>query len=240
MIPITDTDRTFWEEMAQSRWGQYLSGIESTTLRLALEHFERPGEALEVGCEGGRWSRSLASCGWKMTCLDINADTLAVCRRRIPSALCLLYAADSQQFPINSRSIDLLISIEVPINETAWFASEAARVLRPDGLMVCTFNNLDSYRGRLANLRASLSGDEPQYITGYSACRRRLTEAGLTIMHETGFAWLPFGRGSNSRWVPSLVQLERQFGLRRIVRYSPWVATVAKPTCHKNRESCLD
>lgn len=196
-------------------------------LRDALSRFERPGTSLEVGCEGGRWSKLLADAGWEVTCTDINPEALAVCQRRIPDARCILCSPDDQRFPADDHSVDLLLAIEVPVSEETWFGGEVVRVLRPGGVAVCTFNNRRSYRGRLANLRSAVRGCAPYYVADYTTCRRRLIDAGLTLCGETGFAWFPFGRGSNSVLVPLFVRLEQTLGLRRFVRYSPWVAVVA-------------
>ncbi|MGE0376066.1 MAG: hypothetical protein AB7I48_08805 [Planctomycetaceae bacterium] len=91
MIP-TSTDRsTFWETIAESRWGKYLSGVEFAAITDAFSRFDAPAAALEVGCEGGRWSRFLADAGWMMTCIDVNPAALAVCQDRIPAARCPLH-----------------------------------------------------------------------------------------------------------------------------------------------------
>ena len=221
MIQSNSEQHTFWEGMAQSRWGKYLSDVEMAALRDALSRFDAPADALEIGCEGGRWSRMLADAGWSTTCTDIDPDALAVCQQRIPAARCLLSAPEDQRLPVDDESADLLLSIEVPISEEPWFAEEVARVLRPGGVAVCTFHNRRSYRGRLVNLRWLLGGGEVHYQADYTTCRRRLTEAGFAVCRETGFAWLPFSRGSDSPLVPLCTRLERQIWLRRLVHHSP-------------------
>lgn len=229
MIHSSSPQQTFWEQKAASRWGQYLSEMESAALREALSRFRSPGAALEVGCEGGRWSKLLADAGWTLTCTDINAEMLRVCQQRIPHARCILSNTNDQRLPVEDQSVDLLVSIQVPVVEEPWFASEVARVLRPGGVAVCTFNNRRSYRGKLVNIRSALHGWEPFYIADYETCRQRFVEAGFSFCRETGYAWFPFSRGSNSRLIPLFVGLERSLGLRRLVRFSPWVAVVAEP-----------
>ncbi len=228
MIQSDTRQQTFWERMAKSRWGEYLSDVERGVLREALARFETPGEAVEIGCEGGRWSRTLADAGWSTTCTDIDPDALAACQQGIPSARCLLAAPDDSSFPIEDDSADLLLSIEVPISEEPWFADEVARVLRPGGIAVCTFHNSRSFRAGLVNLRSLLGGGERHYHASYTTCRRRLTDAGLSLCRETGFAWFPFSRGSDSQLVPWCARLEHRIGLRTIIRYSPWVAVIVK------------
>jgi hypothetical protein len=49
---------TFTERIAlTTAWGRYLTEIEQQAMDAALVLFPRPSDALEVGCQGGRWSR---------------------------------------------------------------------------------------------------------------------------------------------------------------------------------------
>src|ERR1022692_4349453 len=81
---------TYWEEAATTRWGRYLSQIEERGIRQAAFLAGKPNQALEIGCDGGRWSRLLADVGWQMTCIDVNPKTLAACQQKVPAAKCVL------------------------------------------------------------------------------------------------------------------------------------------------------
>ena len=62
--------RTFWEGVSHTTWGRYISGAERTALILSdkLIKFNTKPEisALDVGCDGGRWSMLLKKRGWKI------------------------------------------------------------------------------------------------------------------------------------------------------------------------------
>lgn len=167
MESVNPAETTFWENMATRRWGRYLTSVENQAIQTALRRFTEPGDAVEIGCEGGRWSRMLADHGWRVVCTDVCPDALATCQQRIPDAECYLVDPHDQKFPVASESCDLLLAIEVPINGEPWFAPEVSRVLRPGGVAVCTFQNRDSYRGRLVNLRSHFRRRPVHYKAGY-------------------------------------------------------------------------
>jgi SAM-dependent methyltransferase len=217
---------TFWEEVAETRWGSYLTARERAALEQACARL-RPGLAVELGCEGGRWSRLLAERGWRLICTEVDAETLAICQRRLPEATCVLVDGREERIPAAAGSARLLVAIEVPpVVERASFPAEAARVLEPGGLLVCTYHNPRSLRGivyRLAARRRPYYSGRP-----YSAFRAALRRAGLEVVAEEGLAWLPFSRSSNSRLVPALTSLEAKVGLRSRARASPLVVLTAQ------------
>jgi hypothetical protein len=65
MLPVANEDTarsrpeqqlTPWERENAMRWGRYLAAAEQRALELGAALVACPGAALEVGCEGGRWS----------------------------------------------------------------------------------------------------------------------------------------------------------------------------------------
>ena len=219
---------TFWETAADTRWGNYITEIERTALLAAHAAFPKPGAGLEVGCEGGRWSRMLADLGWQMTATDVDAAVLDVCQARNPSVHCVLVSPDDQQFPVGPASVDLLLCLEVPpVVNQSWFFAEAARVVKPGGKLVGNLNNLLSWRGAAVKLKSTLGRRRQFYATTYPAFRRSLRAHGFTIDAAQGCCWPPFGRHSDSRLVPLATGLEQTFGLQRLPSISPWVVYTA-------------
>lgn len=224
-----DAPGTHWERVATTRWGTYISEVERRALLKAHELAPEPGEALEVGAEGGRWSELLSDLGWSMTCTDVNPDTLQRCQQRVPEATCIVVDRDSTTLPVETGSVGLLACIEVmEIFGKPWFTQEAARVVAPGGLMMGVFTNGRSPRGLVKRLTASITGELDRYARGYPPWRADLERAGLEVVHEEGICWWPFTRASNSPLIPAAVALERRLGLRRLTSISPWVVLVAR------------
>ena len=191
-----------------------------------------PDFALEVGCEGGRWVRVLCDAGWRMRVTDIDADVIAICRERNPSAECLLVSPSDITLQAEDATVGLLMCLEVlPVITSNWFIPECARVLKPGGWVVATYYNSLSLRGWAYRLKYRLKGqsEAPYYRSlPYHKYRRKWREVGFRIACEDGYAWGPFSRRSDSPLIPLATGLERACGLNRIVAFSPCVAFIAQ------------
>jgi len=221
-IELTD-----WERVALSRWGKYVTKVEHQSIALAASMARPPAEALEIGCEGGRWSKMLADQGWKMTCIDVDRTTLDICQQKVPAANCYLADPRDKNIPEPNAKFSLLLCVEVaPVIHSDWFLAEAARVLKPGGIMVAVAWNRKSLRGFISRRNAS-APDSPFYSESYAEWRRRAVACGFRFESERGFCWAPFSRRSNSPLVPLIVPLERAFRLDSFPSVSPWVTTIA-------------
>lgn len=220
---------TYWEVAAQSFWGSYISAAEKEAILRAHELAGDPASALEIGCEGGRWSRLLSERGWKMTCTDVDSKVLDVCQERLPFASCILADPECEEIPCAANSVALLLCVEVPpVIKASWFPAECRRVLTEGGLMVGVFFNLHSWRGLLAHATASMRRSYDYFDHSYASWRKSLRGNGFTMVHERGLCWFPFRRSSNSRIVPSCVAIERCLGLQKLPELSPWVVFIAR------------
>jgi SAM-dependent methyltransferase len=223
-----------------TRWGRYLTKIEQRAISEGLRLFKGPSAALEVGCQGGRWSAMLADKGWRLTCTDVDDTTLHSCQTRIPAANCILVKPEDQQIPCATGSAELLLCIEVfPVIDSDWFAAEARRVLRPGGVLVGVFLNRRSLRGLFVLLRNKVAASQcPPYAShlyshSYIQWKSKLQRLMFEVIFERGFCWFPFPRESNSPLIPLCTVAERALGLQHLSGFSPWVAFVARKTKNK-------
>jgi SAM-dependent methyltransferase len=226
--------KTFWDGAADTTWGAYLTDAERRVLLRALELAPRDGDAMEVGCEGGRWSRYVVDRRGSAICTDIDPGVLELCAQRLPQARCVLSRPEDERLPAGDRDLAMLLVFEVPpVTSGTWFAAEAARVLGPGGILAFSHDNPASIRA-LAHRAAALvdpGRTTPHgYYRGpsYARLRQSLVRTGFEMIHEEGLAWAPFGRLSNSRLVPAAVRAERALGLRRLASVSPWVLAIAR------------
>jgi SAM-dependent methyltransferase len=223
--------QTYWEAVAETRWGAYITRYERRELLAAATSLRRPGTALEVGCEGGRWSRLLADLGWRLVCTDVDATTLALCAERIPEATCVLVDSADTRLPCDDAAVQLLLAYEVdPVTSASWFPSEAARVLAAGGILVCTFLNRRSVRGAAYLALHRLGRRRHDYYVGptYGAYRRALRDTGLEPVRQLGLGWAPFTRNSDASLIPLATALEQVLGLRRLPALSPLVVVTAR------------
>src|SRR5207245_7711329 len=145
---------TYWESAATTKWGSYLTELERQSILQGQSLAGKPTRALEVGCEGGRWSKMLADLGWQMTCIDVNRQCLDECQRKAPHAKCILANPADRAIPCDSGAVALLLCIEVaPVIQSDWFLSEAHRLLGNNGVLVGVLLNRASWRGLLTRMK---------------------------------------------------------------------------------------
>jgi SAM-dependent methyltransferase len=224
-----------WDRVAQkTTWGRYLTDVERQVIVQGLEWIEQPGHALDLGCGSGRWSSLLAERGWTLTCTDVSEPALAICRRKVPSAACILMQPGDRTFPAETASAQLALCIEVvPLIESSWFIGELRRVLAERGLFIGVYLNGRSLRGLAWRLKQRLSNGRNGvsfYQNSYPAWRERLLASGFEMLHEESCCWGPFARDSNSPFVPACAKLERALRLHRVVTWSPWIVFIARRT----------
>jgi SAM-dependent methyltransferase len=224
-----NTRTTFWEDVATTRWGAYTSDVARRAILRAHELSPVPTTAVDLGCEGGRWSKLLTDLGWNMVCTDVDEEVLRLCQKRIPTAKCLLAKPGGNTLECSSQSADLLLCMEVPpVIHSQWFLLEAERVLRDRGLIVGVFWNRMSFRAMFVNCVNERNSGSALYQRSYSSWKRNLPLRGFRMLYEEGYCWFPFRRKSNSIFIPYFIRLERRLHLHRLIKFSPWIAFIAQ------------
>jgi SAM-dependent methyltransferase len=91
------------------------------------------GPCLELGCGTGVHAASVRELGWTPVGVDLSAGMLRYARGRLPTA-----QADAERLPIRDGSVPAAIAVMVHTDMPAYPAvlAEAARVLRPGGVLV--------------------------------------------------------------------------------------------------------
>lgn len=194
---------------------------------LLLEAFlaAAPGpRVLDVGAGSGTFTNQLSSRGFEVTSTDVTEEALGVLRSRVSGAV---VRADATSLPFTDSSFDSVVLGEVleHVVSDRTALAEAARVLRPDGILAITvprnpawYSQSDRWAGHVRRYtRARLEG--PVTEAGFDI---RTCEAwGFPISalyHRTVFEWVVSRRAtsnpslrSGSRILSVLLQLDRLF-----------------------------
>ncbi len=157
--------------------------------------------ALDLGCGSGRHALLLAQLGFgRVIAVDPNAQSLEQARRRCQQAHAgvELVRAGADSLPLRPASVDVIVSWGVLFvlggpRQTRAALDEAARVLRPGGLLIADWRTADDDLKRGARQvqpdTFALPADAPAALAGaiYSFWTREqaaalLSAAGLTLI----------------------------------------------------------
>jgi ubiquinone/menaquinone biosynthesis C-methylase UbiE len=210
------TKETHWESAAKTRMGKYLTSLETAFIAKAFDPLTSRF-VIDIGAEAGRFS--LLAANSKVSVVGIDIDAYSLRRLKQKNKDVTVVQADARHIPFKNSSFDEVFMVEVldyipQLEETV---GDCYRVLKADCPFVLSFGNQSSLKAKLRVLRGK------SYTHSYRTVMKSLSKTGFKVTDQLGYSWLPFGRMSQSRFVPLLAGAERIFGLRRLPRFSPWV-----------------
>lgn len=138
------------------------------------------GVVLDVGCGTGRVSEALAAAGRTVVGVDHSSGMLRVAAQKLPLDRCTLIRADARQLPVGDGVFDAVVCSGVLHHVPDWpkILGEAARVLRPEGVLVVREPNADYAAwafGPIERLVARLASATPPLDVGQSSHERPLS-----------------------------------------------------------------
>ncbi|MHB0886120.1 MAG: class I SAM-dependent methyltransferase [Bacillota bacterium] len=193
----------FYDSHAENEWTRLERHRTefAVTMRALVEHLPKPpARILDVGGGPGRYAIALAGRGHQVTLLDLSANLLAVARERAAEARVTLddyvhgNALDLTAFGRDSFDAVLLMG---PLYHLLTGADrrravrQAARVLRPGGLLFASFIS------RYAPFR-DVAKYEPEWLVQHAEEATKLLRAG-TLPSPEGFTDAHFAHPSEIR-----------------------------------------
>ncbi|HVE34753.1 MAG TPA: methyltransferase domain-containing protein [Gemmatimonadaceae bacterium] len=154
---------------AYDRWARTYDTDANTTRDLDADVLRQSSlaidgrDVLEVGCGTGKNTRWLAARARRVVAMDFSPGMLDVARGRVPSERVTLVQHDiRERWPVDDASVDLVIGnlILEHVSNVAPIFAEAARVLRPGGVMYsCELHPYRQLRGGQAHFTDEWSGE---------------------------------------------------------------------------------
>ena len=223
--PFDLSVETHWETAAKTKMGKYLTNLETDFISRSIDLSKENITVMDVGAEAGRFS--LLAANSKATVVSVDVNSYALKRLKLKTKKVNIIQADARYLPLKDEVFDVVFMIEVLdyIPELEQALTECNRTLKPNGSSILSFGNKSSLKAKLKAMQGK------SYRHSYKKVMQCLSKAGFMVKRKRGYSWLPFGRTSQSGLVPVLSGCERIFGLRRVVRFSPWVIIhVTKPS----------
>lgn len=154
---------------AYDRWSRTYDTDSNTTRDLDAEVLRRSSlaidgrDVLELGCGTGKNTGWIAERARRVIGMDFSPGMLEVARARVPLDRVTLVQHDvRERWPVDDASVDLVIGnlILEHLSSVAPIFAEAARVLRPSGLMYsCELHPYRQLRGGQAHFTDEWSGE---------------------------------------------------------------------------------
>ena len=210
------SEETHWERAAKTRMGKYLTRMETEFIFKSIKP-SQTCTVMDVGAEAGRFS--LLASDKNATVIGIDIDSYGLKRLKLKTKDINVIQADARKIPLKDGAFDAIFMIEVLdyITELDEALTECHRTLKSNAPLILSFGNKSSLKSQLRELRGKA------YRHSYNRVMRSLSKTGFLAVRKMGYSWLPFGRTSESRFVPFLARLEKLLALRRIPSLSPWV-----------------
>jgi ubiquinone/menaquinone biosynthesis C-methylase UbiE len=214
------SEETHWEKAAKTRMGKYLTRVEMDFIFNSIDPSQM-NAIMDVGAEAGRFS--LLATDSNATVIGIDIHSYGLKRLKLKTKRVNVIQADARRIPLKDETFDAIFMIEVLdyIPELGEALKECHRTLKSNAPVILSFGNKSSFKSKLRGLRGK------SYRHSYGMVMRFLFKTGFAVRKKTGYSWLPFGRTSESRFVPFLAAIEKLFALRRIPSLSPWVIVYA-------------
>ena len=197
--------------------GKYLTKIETDFISKSIDLSQSNITVMDVGAEAGRFS--LLAANSKAIVVSVDVNSYALKRLKLKNKEVNIIQADAKYLPLRDALFDVVFMNEVVdyISELDQALSECKRTLKTNASSILSFGNKSSIKAKLKAMQGK------SYRHSYKGVMQCLSKTGFLVKKKTGYSWLPFGRTSQSGAVPFLARFERFFGLRRVVRFSPWV-----------------
>lgn len=216
---------THWEKAAKTRMGKYLTNLETDFISKSIDLSKENIAVIDVGAEAGRFS--LLAANNKTCAVSVDINSYGLKRLKLKTKQVNIIQADARNLPLKDEILDVVFMIEVLdyIPELDQALTECKRILKPNAYSILSFGNKTSLKAKLKSIQRK------PYRHSYKEVMQCLTRVGFIAKRKTGYSWLPFGRTSQNRLVAIMAACERIFGLRKIVRFSPWVIIhITKPS----------
>jgi ubiquinone/menaquinone biosynthesis C-methylase UbiE len=208
------------KETYDTRMGRYRSHIQHEFIvKNASNKFNN---ILDICGGSGRIVIPLVKNAGSITVVDINAEALQALKERNLgiSTVC----GDFSKIEFKDK-YSLVLCVEGPdyFKDLPAFFSKAESLMTPDGKLIFTYTNPNSWRYFIKKLKHIRKPITSLHVIKYKELQTILNTLGLKINDCHGFYWMPLPIFSNSKLVPLFQFTEKVFNLSRWFSQSPWL-----------------
>lgn len=147
--------------------------------------YKRAGNLLDVGCATGGFLLGMRNQGaWTLAGVEVNPAVAALAREQY-SLNVFTGALEEAQYPTASFDAITLWGVFEHLHDPLQTLAEIHRILRPDGIVVISVPNFDSWNAKLFGTTwAGLDAPRHLYLFTPEILSAFLTKAGFTVIEQ--------------------------------------------------------
>lgn len=216
----------FWDYHRTTTMGRYLFDREYAFVEEHADSLPAHAKLIDVCCGPGYFTTNLRKKGKQIFGFDFSATALEMFQNN--SAEVPLALADAMKLPVSAECVDGVIATQclIYLDHDIFFA-EAARALRPGGLLIFDAVNHFSYKG-IAKLYVRRASQLPRNMLKYADIVHSLKNCGFAVKQVRGYNWPPFLRESNHKMVHITAMIEKGLRLESLYKVSPKILVAAQ------------
>jgi 2-polyprenyl-3-methyl-5-hydroxy-6-metoxy-1,4-benzoquinol methylase len=195
-----------------NRMGKYKTKVQ---LDFILKNIGNSNTIFDMGGGSGRFAIPLIKLGFDVTVIDLDQGAIDLCKKKgIKKAIC------GNVLDYNQERFDAAIAMELfLVTEPDAIISHAYNILNPEGVLIFTCVNKNSWRYKLRKLRKNRSYNYDKY--SYEEYLELISKNRFEIIETKGFVWMPFKVNSNNILIPVFAKLEKFLRLSKWLSQSP-------------------
>lgn len=189
-----------------------------TYLSFLGECFLRPSsKILDIGGGSGRIAKPLTLMGFNVTIIDISKEAIILAKKHG------INAVECDVFDFNEKNFDIVLAFEVVLyfNDFDELFRKINSFLKEEGDFIFTVRNSNSLYSKALRLIKRDKHPSQYKSFGIKYYNKHIEELGFKIVRIEGFKWVPFGIGSNNRFIHAFVFLEKVMLLKYFKSQSP-------------------
>lgn len=148
-----------------------------------LARFIQPGKMLDVGCAAGFFLDEAAKAGWQVQGMDVSSFAVEYTKNRFGYDARLGSLTD-QDYPAGAYDLVTMWDVIEHVPDPKMYIEQAAKLLRPGGVIALATPDVDSLPARLTGPRwvGYKLSEEHVYYFSTQTLSRMLEEAGFEVV----------------------------------------------------------
>ena len=183
---MTSNAAILWDYSERAATYEHRADYDRAAIDRLLQHIPQPhlARAADIGAGTGKLTRPLLAAGVTVVAVEPNENMRAIAAQIPGNAAALWMRGQAELLPLNSNSFDLAcFGSSFNVVDAEQSLSEAARILRHEGVLAILWNHRNLADPLQASVEAAIGAHIPDYAHG-----SRRADPSATVLATAKFA----------------------------------------------------